>query len=361
MYRQVTWRVRRRAGWALALLLALISGCAVQTAPSAGGVAGSSPQAATCVGNGCTPATGVSNVSLFVEPDAGEAPVVHAIEGATHSIDLEAYLLTDRNVIDDLENAANRGIAVRVLLELHPYGGGATSAAQTVATLDAAGVHAQGGDPAYHYTHEKAMVIDGATAFIMTCNLTRSGLGGSSAAANREYGIIDTHTADVNEVEAIFNADWNRTTPTLTDPSLVVSPVNARQSLGTLIAAAHASLLIEDEEMYDTQSEDDLIAAAQRGVRVEVVLPAPSGGSSSGASDVARLQRGGVGVRYLRAPYMHAKLIVADGVTAFVGSENFSATSLDENREVGILIGDSGVVSALTHVFQLDWSAATNA
>ena len=79
---------------------------------------------------------------------------------------------------------------------------GSVSPQQVLDELSAAGVKAQASDPAYHYTHEKAMIVDGATVFIMTCNLTRSGLGGSSSTANREYGIIDTNSADVQGVEA---------------------------------------------------------------------------------------------------------------------------------------------------------------
>lgn len=49
------------------------------------------------------------------------------------------------------------------------------------------------------------MVIDGKTAYIMTCNFTLSALGGSSSTTNREYGIIDTESTDVAAVLGIFN------------------------------------------------------------------------------------------------------------------------------------------------------------
>ena len=97
---------------------------------------------------------------------------------------------------------------------------------------------AEGADPAYHYTHEKAIIVDGATLEVLTANLTKSGLGGSSYNKNREYGIIDTNAADVQEAMSIFTADWQRTTPTLTDPNLVVSPVNARARLSAFITGA---------------------------------------------------------------------------------------------------------------------------
>jgi phosphatidylserine/phosphatidylglycerophosphate/cardiolipin synthase-like enzyme len=356
-----------RYGFILLLLVAL---CVLASCDAGYDTSGGSPSGTTqsgqpgmqnnvaaCVSASCA----ASSVQVFVEPDAGEAPVVDAIQQASSSVWVEVYLMTDSAVIQALEDAAGRGVQVRVLLEAHPYGSGSENPQQLLDELNAAGVQAQASDPVYHYTHEKGMIIDGKTAYIMTCNLTRSGLGGSSSTANREYGVIDSNSDDVNEVKAIFNADWNHQTPQLTVPRLVVSPVNARADTAALIASAHKSLLLEDEEMYDTQSEDALIAAAKRGVSVQVVLPAPSSSGSSNDSDVARLLAGGVQVRYITAPYMHAKLIIVDNTIAFTGSENFSSTSLDENRELGIVISDPNAISTFINVFGQDWAQAQDA
>lgn len=347
-----------------ALLTPVLGGCAVSPASSAthqAGLFSTAPSGTPCPPSGCVVASGVSGVQVFVEPDAGAGPIVNAIRSAHTSISVEVYLLTDSRVIHALEDAENRGVQVQVLLEPQPYGEGAIPARQTIDTLTAAGIQAKTSDPAYHYTHAKAMVIDSAVAYILSCNLTRSGLGGTSTTANRDYGVIDANAPDVREVAAIFDADWNRTQPTLSDPNLVISPVNARSRLTALIASAHNSLTIEDEEMYDTQSESVLSAAAKRGVRVELVLPAPQAGGSSNAADVQRLLAGGVQVRYLAVPYVHAKLIVADGTEAFVGSENFSSTSLDQNREIGVLIADRSALAELTGAFTRDWASAAAA
>ena len=354
----------RGVALSLLVLLALLAGCAPSGAASTpGGVSnGPSATATASAAPVCASAScGATGVRVFVEPDAGEAPVLHAIEGANISLEVEIYLLTDRTVTNALEDAAARGVDVRVLLEPHPFGFGTVSAQKIIEALNAAGVHAQASDPAYYYTHAKFLIVDGATLFVLTANLSRSGLGGSSAGANREYGVITTNAQDVAEARAIFAADWSHApTPALTDPRLVVSPVNARSTLTALIASAHKSLAIEDEEMYDAASEDALIAAARRGVDVEVVLPPPSG-SSSYDTNVSQLLSGGVHVRYLSAPYVHAKLLIADGVIAFTGSENFSATSLDQNRELGIIVSDPRALATLDTTFAQDWSLGSAA
>jgi phosphatidylserine/phosphatidylglycerophosphate/cardiolipin synthase-like enzyme len=39
----------------------------------------------------------------------------------------------------------------------------------------------------------------------------------------------------------------------------------------------------------------------------------------------------------------------------FVGSENFSRTSLDDNRELGLIISDPAALSAMARTFAADF------
>jgi len=204
------------------------------------------------------------------------------------------------------------------------------------------------------------MIIDGTTAYIMTSNFTRSALGGYGSGSryqdNREYDIVDTNPQDVQAVIAIFNADWNRTTAQFNDPNLVVSPVNSRNDFTSLINSAHHTLLIEAEEMQDSSIEQAIVSAAQRGVQIQVILPAPSGSSGdSNSQGIDNIKQGGIQVREDPRLYMHAKIIVVDGHEAFVGSENISSYSLDQNRELGIIVSDQDVLNTLEQTFQGDW------
>ena len=304
---------------------------------------------------GTTPTPLPQIVRVFVEPDVGEQVILDAINGAQKSIWLEMYLLTDKNIIQALENAAGRHLDVRVMLEPHPYGGG--SPQSTLDALQAAGASVEDTSPAFTLTHEKGMIIDGNTAFIMTCNFTYSALNGK----NREYGIIDTTPQDVQGAIAIFNADWNRTSVQVTDPNLVVSPNNSRTMLTNLINSAKTSLILEEEEMQDSSMEQALVNAAQRGVTVQVILASPQSGSSNDPNGpgIAVLKAGGVQVKEDTQLIMHAKMIVVDGGSlAFVGSENISTYSLDNNRELGILLTNAQIMSTLQQTFQSDWAVS---
>ncbi|HEY6408333.1 MAG TPA: phospholipase D-like domain-containing protein, partial [Ktedonobacteraceae bacterium] len=271
-------------------LCILLAGCGINLPASSN---------ATCQGN-CTTGPGVQGVQVYVEPDAGEHPITDAISSAKKSVWVEMYILSDRNVMRALEEAANRGIDVRVMLEPHPFGGGG-SPARTMDQLRAAGAKVEESSPSFALTHEKGMIIDNTTVFIMTSNFSRSALGGYSGSngySNREYDIVDVNPQDVQAVVAIFQADWDRTTAQFNDANLVVSPVNARNAFVALINSARSTLLVEAEEMNDSAVEQALTNATQRGVQVQVILPAShsSSGDSNGQG-IAALKQGGVQVR----------------------------------------------------------------
>lgn len=127
----------------------IVSSCIV----SVPGVSNSSQ----CLSN-CGVGSGIQGVQVYVEPDDGEQVITNAIRSAQKSIWLEIYILSDRDVIRALEEAANRGLDVRVMLEPHPFGGG-TSPSKTLDSLAAAGAKTQFTSPSFALTHEKGIPI----------------------------------------------------------------------------------------------------------------------------------------------------------------------------------------------------------
>jgi len=84
-------------------------------------------------------------------------------------------------------------------------------------------------------------------------------------------------------------------------------------------------------------------------------------------SAYTRLARAGVHVSYYSSPdgfYIHGKVIEADYGTAhakmFIGSENFSSTSLNRNRELGLIISGHAALSAIASTFAADFRNGTH-
>lgn len=312
-------------------------------------------------------AAAVSGLGLWQMPDQGVSPILQAIQGARKSLWLETYMFTDHDATTQLVQAlcerARAGVDVRVILEQHPYfpttpGTPASNPnAATYQALAAGGVKVQWSDPRFSYTHEKGMVIDGATAYVMTCNFTNTAF-----TANREYVVVDPTAADVAEIGRIFQADWNRVPFTPQDPALVVSPDNSRQKLLSLIDGTQKTLVIQSEYLEDPEVAQHLGDRVRAGVDVKVMLAAESKDAVTGqdpnAAEAALLAKVGVKqVIFTQHVKMHAKAMVADGSWAFVGSENLTANSLNRNRELGILVRDPAVVRSLVQTTAKDWAA----
>jgi cardiolipin synthase len=111
--------------------------------------------------------------------------------------------------------------------------------------------------------------------------------------------------------------------------------------------------------MGDTTVENALVRAAKRGVDVQVC-----GENEDGEYDsaYAKLARARIHISYYSSStgfYIHGKVIEADYGTGharmFVGSENFSRTSLDDNRELGLIISDHAALSAMARTFAADF------
>lgn len=316
--------------------------------------------------------TGATNVTVFVEPASTNAVIIDAINGATSSIWVEMYELTDNEVASALVSAASKGRDVRVMLEPKAW------RSSTVPTYDSITQLLQSGKPHLQFQqnlahvsgfkHQKFMIIDGSIAFIMTANFSVVALGGSKTQVNREYIIRDTDPRDIQALQSIFLADWQTSSDLsfiANAPNLVVSSINSSNMLVALIGGARTSVHIESEEFNDPGITQALINATGLGAEVKMILPPqlpppPPPQVDRSATAIASIKQHGITPKTDALYYMHAKLIIVDQKIAFVGSQNLSTESLSYNREVGIIISNQDVVNTLHTTFMQDWSSVAN-
>ena len=264
-----------------------------------------------------------------MEPDAGPQAVLDLIVSAQRSLWMEMYLLTDAGAIAAIAGRAAAGCDVRVLLDPSPYR--ADGANQTAYDqLAAAGVDVRWSLPRFTYTHAKAFTVDHRRLAVLTLNLTGAGLDG-----NREYAALDDDPTDVAAAETIFHADALGAATAAPAGRLIASPESSRPTLSALVGGARTSLALETEELSDAAIVSALLDARARGVAVTVVWPGPATGAGAPFTTLAAA---GATVRAAGAPAIHGKVLVADDRTLYVGSVNLTSTSLDDNRELGLLL-----------------------
>jgi len=291
-----------------------------------------------------------AELSLITEPQAGIAPVLDAIRSARRSVELVMYEDEDSQVDAALAADRARGVSVRVLLNGGYYGDGSPDNEPAYGYLKDHGVAVRWTPSYFALTHQKSLVVDD-RAYILTFNLTPQ-----YYASSRDFGVVDRNAADVTAIERTFAADYARRR--ITAPSgddLVWSPGSERAQVA-LIDSARDYLDIYNEEMDSAPIEQALESAARRGVDVRVTMTY----DSEWRAAFAALASAGVHVRTYTADaplYIHAKMILAPS-RGFLGSENFSYTSLELNRELGITFTARGLIRSLTATFDRDYSLA---
>jgi cardiolipin synthase len=331
------WIIRKISAFIISVLL--LTAC-LSTPPAKSSPA---PQA---------PTAGLSQARLSVYPEDGANGLLTRIASARQRVLLTMYLLTDQRFIDALKSARMNGATVRVLIEQHPVGD-SSSGQDVYGKLRTSGIETRYAYPYFRLTHEKSLVIDN-SAVILTANMTISGFR-----FNREFAITTDEPDVVKEIVDVFNADWSRTSIIPNNPYLVWSPINSRVRIGAVISTTRRTLDVYAEEVQDDEQTQALVNAAGAGsvVRLLISPPRDSASEDANAADLDRLQRGGIRVRYLSKPYIHAKVFVVDDALAFIGSQNISTNSLEFNRELGVIVSDATAARRIAETFAKDWNS----
>lgn len=318
-----------------------------------------------------------AQVVPFVEFDDGRAPITNAMDTAGQSIDIYLFRLTDDPIIASLVSAAGRGVTVRALLEPCPGDTGCNpplqEAINACVALQQGGVQVKWANQAYVKTHAKTILIDGVQGFVTTVNMVSN-----TFVNRRDYGLSTNDVAVIADLNQVFSQDWQDDDP-MTDcnaqlpgdrpvngsvqnyATLIVSPDRGREQILGLIASTQTSLKIHMEKIDPQNSRGiipALVAAIGRGVRVQALLAPPENEPENLTAANAIIAAGGA-ARFARNPRPHAKMMVIDGQSIFVGSQNLTRTSLDERREIGWVTADPGTLARFQQVFDADWNGAS--
>ena len=292
--------------------------------------------------------------SIIVLPDDTAQPILDALRRAKHSLRIKMFVFSDPTLLGEVVGAHKRGVDVRVMLNPARRSGEEENNESRKLLIDS-GIDVLDSNPAFDLTHEKSMVVDDTTAYIKSLNWETKNL-----TETRDYAVVTSNQHEVAEIIECFDADWNRTAFTPGDHSHLIWCIgNGRQRLGELIDSSRHTLWLQNERYQDPVMIEHLVRAQRRGVKVHV-MARPShklkkDKVSEGVSGLRILADVGVKVHKLRHLKLHAKLLLADGERAIVGSINLAPGSFDSRRELAIEVRDDHVVDRLHHVVQHDW------
>jgi cardiolipin synthase len=285
------------------------------------------------------------------------SPIYDFMRAARTSLTMTMYELADPTAEQILGADAARGVGVRVLLD---------SALENTRNQPARDYLASHGvsvalAPDRRITHQKTVCTDDDACLVMSLNLVAD-----DYSSTRDVAVEDRDPVDVSAIESTFAADFSGTTAVAVSNGdhLLWSPGSEAGILGVVNGARH-TLEVENEEMDSPAVTDALVSAARRGVEVEVCMTANSAYTGS----LAEISSAGGRVHLYPdrrgVLYIHEKLVLADvgtdTATAVVGSINFSTSSMDDNRELDLVLTEQDApvaLSSLDAAFQHDVAGA---
>jgi phosphatidylserine/phosphatidylglycerophosphate/cardiolipin synthase-like enzyme len=292
--------------------------------------------------------------SVIVLPDDSAKPIVDAIDGARESLRVKMFTFSDPTLIKVVIAAHQRGVKVRIMLNPARRSGEKEND-DTLKVLTEAGVEVLDSNPAFDVTHEKSMVVDGHTAYVKSLNWQTKNL-----TETRDYAVVTTAKHEVEEIVECFEADWSRTEFKPGEHSHLIWCVgNGRQRLGQLIDESKHSLWLQNERYQDPVIIEHIVRAKERGVHVHIMARPPHKLKKDklieGVSGLRILQDVGIKIQKLKHVKLHAKVLLADGERAIIGSINLAPGSFDSRRELAIEVRDNHVVDRIHDVLKQDW------
>jgi cardiolipin synthase A/B len=299
-------------------------------------------------------------VTLYFDGAEAFAAMGAAIEAAREEVHLEAYILKDdaagRKLVDALEAAARRGVAVRVLADA--FGSSATRRSFWRG-MEEQHVDVRLFHPLFPYLwyqpyrdHRKILAVDRRVAFTGGMNVGEE-YGSPSGATAHGRTWRDTHARVEGpaawEMAVVFREGWEGAggapyeiaplalapdgEPAPAGASVLVldsSPGRGHEETAAVIAATMAAarerFWLTNAYFAPRRGALPLLAhAARRGVDVRLLLPGVSDVPlvrHAGHGSFGALLRCGVRIFEYEASVLHAKSFVADGAVSMVGSTN---------------------------------------
>ena len=278
-------------------------------------------------------------MKLFVQPEAGLEPILAAIRRAKKRIQILIFRLDRPEIEKALVEAVERGVAVQALVANTNRGGDKVLRRFEMRSLERGITVTRTADDLVRY-HGKMLIIDGKELLLLAFNFTHLDIG-----LSRSFAISTTNKGLVAEAVRLFDCDSKRTPYTAENKDFVVSPANAREQLTAFIRGAKKQLLMYEMKISDGDFVKLLNEKISQGVDVRVI------GTTS--------HKGGALPARKLPMRLHARAILRDGRSVFLGSQSLRKLELEARREIGIVVHDQKIAKQMIAIFDKDWSGAT--
>lgn len=285
---------------------------------------------------------------LWISPYWTEENFLSFLLNTTDILYVQTYDFTHKKVRELLKKLALWWTDVRIMQEDKKYQQYADTYKQVVDFFAwIANVQVKSdADLWTNFLHTKLKLTDTHYS-IQTANLTQS------AFKNREYFLVGNDPIIWENLHTLFLKDWEweKIYPEDIHPNILVCPINCREVLELMIAQAQESIVIQTQYIVDERILE--LLKKQSSLDIQIVVADLDSNRDMLYYFWPKIARA------LSKPYVHAKTMLIDDKYLYVGSVNFSANSMDENRELGIIVTNREVIDVFKNQFDNDRNVST--
>lgn len=311
--------------------------------------------------------------SVAILPEDGRQIFFEAFAAAQREIRIEICVLEDPLILQSLNEALNRGVRVKVIVDKGKYESLPSEQINLATYLTSAGGELHLSNPIFPRSFPKVILIDHSSVLVGSACLDTT-----TFMQYRDYIYASDNSCLLSNLSHLFENDWSYSappgssfppfnpTPSISDDNLLVAPVNGANRLVEFIQNARKSIDITSELLGNPTLESELAAAVTRGVLVRMIAPQLVNGATPleqalQITSLNLLKAAGIQVHVTLPPetatfpYMHARMAVADKKIAYMGSLSLSPNSITFNREVGLILDEYNFVRTLKRQFDIDF------
>jgi len=263
---------------------------------------------------------------VILSPGERRDTLLHVIRQAKRRLTFSLFRCDDKKVLNELAEARDRGVRVQALVT--PTAKGWDKRLKDLRILLAelgAEVHRYGGRGEKY--HAKYLIADDSTAVVASLNFTQKCFRETC-----DFLLVSQDPRLVASLLRLFDSDCRAPDslyPRNMSERLIVGPENARRRIAALIQQAKKRIRIIDHRMVDPAMLALLRKKEAGGVKVEILDDREIGGLRS-----------------------HGKMLLLDDAIAVLGSISLSPPSLDNRREMAVVVREPDAVKRLSRFFE---------
>jgi cardiolipin synthase A/B len=334
-----------------------------------------------------------NKAELLINGDKIFPAFLEAIESAERTLNLQTYVYWRGDIAEEIAHAvcrkAQAGVQCNVILDAL---GAAKMDRSLIGAMEEAGVRVIKFRPPKPYavrrvanrTHRRLLIADGTVGMTGGVGIAAEWTGDAEDPDHWRDTHVRVRGPVVRGLQGAFAENWLEGTGEvlagegylpklepidggsamqLVRSSAKVGDTNVEALYYLAIASARETMELTAAYFVPRPAFTEALAeAAERGVRVRVLVPGPHTDKElvrvAGRAAYGRLLEAGVEIFEFEPTMLHAKTLVVDGAWASVGTVNFDNRSFQLHDEVTLCIWDSEFAGRLGEEFERDLTRA---